>query len=90
MSNQNPMRVFSRTVAGAIENSPQVEAFLDGRPFVPNTWGGYATRAIDLDLAEPTPAAVTDLLVAQRLSTWRIQLFSLMTTLTLMITDENL
>jgi hypothetical protein len=61
MSNQDPMRTFSRTVAGAIENSPEVEAFLAGNHIVPSTWGDYATHAIDLDLVDATPAAVVEL-----------------------------
>lgn len=56
------LRTLSRKTQLAVENSPEVEAYRYGSEVVPNTWGGYATKAIDLGLAEPTADSVIALL----------------------------
>lgn len=62
MSRSDPLVGLSRKTATAIDNTPEVEAFLSGSRVVPNTWGGYATRAVDLGLVEPVVSEVVDLL----------------------------
>lgn len=62
MPNKDPLRALSRTVVQSVENSPENSAFRAGLNIVPNTWGAYATRAIDLELCDPTIESVTDLL----------------------------
>lgn len=63
---KDPFRTLSRKTRSSIENSPEVQAHLDGSDLVLRTWGGYATRAIDLDLCEPNVEAVKRLLGGDR------------------------
>lgn len=58
----NPLQGLSRKTITALGNTPEVEAFMRGLPYVPNTWGGYASRAVELKLCDPTTEAVVDLL----------------------------
>lgn len=64
--NKDPFRTLSRRVRASLENSPEIEAFISGDRILPLTWGGYATRAIDMELCEPTRDAVVALLGGER------------------------
>lgn len=63
---KDPFRTLSRRVRASLENSPEVEAFISGDRILPLTWGGYATRALDMELCEPTVDAVVTLLGGDR------------------------
>lgn len=49
---RDPFAVLSRRVGQSVENNPEVEAIRNGQSVVPNTWGGYATKALDLGICE--------------------------------------
>lgn len=51
-----------------IEHTPEFEAALNGHDFVPDTWGGYATRLMDYHDLEPAEAIAALRLTSEQLS----------------------